>query len=430
MDDSPSFCANSLCLPCRYVGLQFTDGILTCMKILVVHNRYLYRGGEDTVVDAEVNLLRQHGHHVWLYSRDNTDIQHMTALDTAAATFWSRQTVRELRSVHQQFAPDLIHAHNTFPLISPSLYSVAGQLKVPVVQTLHNFRLVCPQAMLVRNGRHCQACVGNLPWRALMHRCYRNSLPQSALTSAMLVMQRLRGIWHQQISRFIVLNQLCLEIFIRGGLPAHKLRIKPNFVESPEVPHWQLRQGGLFIGRLSTEKGIEVLIGALKKLSGVQIDVYGKGPLQPLVEAANNLRHLGFQSAEVLRQKMQQAAYLVMPSTGVESFGLVAIEAFACGTPDIATRHGGLRELIVDGQTGLLVTPNDENALASAIAYAESHPDQMRRMGMAARKHYLASFTPERNYEQLIQIYDEAVSTPPLHHVNDLIHAENRARRQ
>ena len=127
------------------------------MRILVVHNRYLYRGGEDTVVDAEVNLLRQRGHHVWVYSRDNADIRHMTTVDLATSTFWSRQTVHELRKLHQQFAPDLIHAHNIFPLISPSLYSVAQQLRIPVVQTLHNFRLVCPQAMLLRDGLHCEA---------------------------------------------------------------------------------------------------------------------------------------------------------------------------------------------------------------------------------------------------------------------------------
>lgn len=400
------------------------------MKILVVHNRYLYRGGEDTVVDAEVNLLRQRGHHVWVYSRDNNDIQHMTATDLATSTFWSRQTVHELRKVHQQFGPDLIHAHNIFPLISPSLYHIAQQLRIPVVQTLHNFRLVCPQAMLLRDGRHCEACVGHLPWRAIVHRCYRNSLPQSALTSAMLTVQRVRGTWHRQVNRFIVLNQLCLETFARGGLPPEKLRIKPNFVESPEVPQWRHRRGGLFIGRLSTEKGIDVLINALHKLSGIRIDVYGKGPLQPLVEAADNLMYRGFQSAEVLRQKMREAAYLVMPSTGVESFGLVAIEAFACGTPVIATRHGGLRELVVEGQTGLLVPPNDDEALALAIAYAESHPEQMRRMGMAARKNYLNAYTPERNYERLIQIYHEAVSSAPLPLVNDLVYAENCTRRQ
>ena len=415
----------------KYVGSFFIDHACGLrMKILVAHNRYLYRGGEDTVVDAEVNLLRQRGHQVWVYSRDNTELQYLAPFEAAKTTFWSRQTVQELQKIHQQFSPDLIHAHNTFPLISPSLYGVAKKLRIPVVQTLHNFRLVCPQAMLLREGKHCEECVGKLPWRAIVHRCYRHSLPQTALTSTMLMVQRMRGVWHQQISRFIVLNQLCREIFERGGLPVDKLRIKPNFVESPEAPQWQHRQGGLFIGRLSTEKGIAVLIDALNKLPGHRIDVFGKGPLQALVEASPHLRYGGFQSSDVLRQKLNDAAYLVMPSTGMESFGLVAIEAFACGTPVIGTRHGGLRELIRHGQNGLLVPPNDANALASAIAYAESHPDQMRRMGMAARKNYLTSYTPERNYEQLIQIYHEAVNPAPLPLTTHLTHAETRHSRQ
>ena len=415
----------------KYVGSFFIDHACGLrMKILVAHNRYLYRGGEDTVVDAEVNLLRQRGHQVWVYSRDNTELQYLAPFEAAKTTFWSRQTVQELQKIHQQFSPDLIHAHNTFPLISPSLYGVAKKLRIPVVQTLHNFRLVCPQAMLLREGKHCEECVGKLPWRAIVHRCYRHSLPQTALTSTMLMVQRMRGVWHQQISRFIVLNQLCREIFERGGLPVDKLRIKPNFVESPEAPQWQHRQGGLFIGRLSTEKGIAVLIDALNKLPGHRIDVFGKGPLQALVEASPHLRYGGFQSSDVLRQKLNDAAYLVMPSTGMESFGLVAIEAFACGTPVIGTRHGGLRELIRHGHNGLLVPPNDPNALASAIAYAESHPDQMRRMGMAARKNYLTSYTPERNYEQLIQIYHEAVNPAPLPLTTHLTHAETRHSRQ
>jgi glycosyltransferase involved in cell wall biosynthesis len=400
------------------------------MKILVAHNRYLYRGGEDTVVDAEVNLLRQRGHQVWVYSRDNTEIQYLTPFEAAKTTLWSRQTVQELQKIHQQFSPDVIHTHNTFPLISPSLYGIAQGLRIPVVQTLHNFRLVCPQAMLLLEGKHCEACVGKLPWRAVVHRCYRQSLSQTMLASAMLVLQRLRGIWHQQISRFIVLNQLCREIFERGGLPIDKLRIKPNFVESRQEPQWQHRRGGLFIGRLSAEKGIEVLINALNKLPDHVIDVFGKGPLQALVEASPHLRYGGFQSREVLHQKLNEAAYLVMPSTGVESFGLVAIEAFACGTPVIATRHGGLRELIHHGQNGLLVPPNDANALASAIAYAESHPRHMRRMGMAARKTYLTSYTPERNYEQLIQIYHEALNRASLPRITNLTHAETRYSRQ
>ena len=400
------------------------------MKILVAHNRYLYRGGEDTVVDAEVNLLRQHGHQVWVYSRDNAEIQYLTSIEAAKTSLWSRKTVHDLQKIHQQFSPDLIHAHNTFPLISPSIYGIAQKLRIPVIQTLHNFRLVCPQAMLLREGKHCDACVGTLPWRAIVHRCYRQSLSQTALNSTVSMLQRLRSIRHQQISCFIVLNTLCREIFARGGLPLDKLRIKPNFVELPPEPQWRHRKGGLFIGRLSGEKGIEVLIQALNQLPNIVIDVFGKGPLQDLVSSSPGLRYGGFQSKDVLRQKLGEAAYLVMPSTGVESFGLVAIEAFASGTPVIATRHGGLRELIIHGQNGLLVPPNDVSALVSAIAYAETHPDHMRQMGMAARKNYLTSYTPERNYEQLIQIYHEAVTSAALPLTDNLTHAETRHSRQ
>ncbi len=380
------------------------------MNILVVHNRYHYRGGEDTVVDAEVALLRQHGHQVMLYTRDNRELVTMTARAAAASVLWSRQTVDDLRRLKREFAPDLIHAHNTFPLISPSLYAAAHQLKIPVVQTLHNFRLLCPQAMLLRNGSSCEDCIGHLPWRAVMHRCYRDSLSQSAITSAMILMHRLRGTWHTEVARYIVLNQLCRDKFVQGGLPFDRMRIKPNFVQIDQTPDWHARRGGLFIGRLSAEKGLQTLADAVRQLPEAQIDVVGKGPMQPLVEATPGLCYRGFHDSAALQARLSKAAYLVMPSTGVESFGLVAIEAFACGTPVIASRHGGLKEIVVQGKTGLLVPPGDADALARAIAYAESHPDEMIAMGRAARQVYLERYTPETNYVQMIRIYHEALA--------------------
>lgn len=381
------------------------------MKILVVHNRYHYRGGEDTVVDAEVALLRQHGHQVMLYTRDNRELASMSSREAAASVLWSRQTVADLRRIKRVFCPDLVHAHNTFPLISPSLYAAARQLKIPVVQTLHNFRLLCPQAMLLRKGSACEACVGHLPWRAIVHRCYRDSLSQSAITAAMIFMHRLRGTWRNEVARYIVLNQLCRDKFVQGGLPFDRMRIKPNFVRMTEKPDWEARRGGLFIGRLSAEKGLHTLAEAVRQLPSVRIDVYGKGPLQALVEATTGLRYQGFHESAALQSRLREAAYLVMPSTGVESFGLVAIEAFACGTPVIASRHGGLKEIVVQGKTGLLVPPGDAHALAQAIAYAERHPEAMRAMGRAARQVYLDRYTPESNYVQMIRIYREALAS-------------------
>jgi len=381
------------------------------MKILVAHNRYRYRGGEDTVVDAEVDLLRRHGHEVLVYLRDNEELTRMKNHSAALQTLWSHKAVADVTTLSEKFRPELIHSHNTFPLISPSLYSVAKQLNVPVIQTLHNFRLICPQATLLRNGVQCEDCVGNLPWRAIVHRCYRNSLSQSAVSSSMIMLHRLLRTWHTKVTRYIVLNQLCRDKFIAGGLPFDLLRIKPNFVDSANEPEWVHRSGGIFIGRLSEEKGLNVLAAALLQLPNSQIDVYGKGDLQTYVEATRGFNYKGFRDPSELQACLRKAAYLMVPSTGVESFGLVAIEAFAAGIPVIASAHGGLREIVVHGKTGFLVEPGNVDVLARAIAFAEDHPDEMKIMGRAARHAYLSRYTPDINYRLLMSIYSEAVES-------------------
>ncbi len=381
------------------------------MKILVAHNRYRYRGGEDTVVDAEVDLLRRNGHEVLVYLRDNEELSRMKNHHAALQTLWSHKVVADVTALSEKFRPELIHSHNTFPLISPSLYSVATRLNVPIIQTLHNFRLICPQATLLRNGVHCADCVGHLPWRAIVHRCYRNSLSQSAVSSSMIMLHRLLRTWHTKVTRYIVLNQLCRDKFIAGGFPFDLFRIKPNFVDSANEPEWVHRSGGIFIGRLSEEKGLKVLAEALLQLPDSQIDVYGKGILQTFVEATSSFNYKGFHGADELQAYLRQAAYLVIPSTGVESFGLVAIEAFAAGTPVIASAHGGLREIVVHGKTGLLVEPGNSEALARAIAFAEDHPDEMKVMGREARQAYLSRYTPDINYRQLMSIYREAIES-------------------
>jgi glycosyltransferase involved in cell wall biosynthesis len=283
--------------------------------------------------------------------------------------------------------------------------------------------------MLLREEQACEDCVGHLPWRAIVHRCYRNSYSQSAVSTLMLTAHRLLGTWRNMVNRYIVLNQTCRDKFQRGGLPLARLRIKPNFVESKRIPTWNQRQGGIFIGRLATEKGLAVLAQAVATLPGHSIDVYGKGPLQTLVENSPGLRYCGFHTPSELANRLQKATYLVMPSTGVESFGLVAIEAFACGTAVIATNHGGLAELIVHGKTGLFVRPGDVRALAQTIAWAEANPAAMIKMGQAARAEYLSRYTPEHNYEILTDIYREAVADMHTFKTNGVNYAENRAGR-
>lgn len=381
----------------------------TFPRILVVHNSYQWRGGEDVVAEMEIALLRQNGHEVQTYSRHNNVIESMSKVAVAQETLWSMRTMNDLGKCITAFNPDLIHVHNTFPLVSPSLFWTAAKRNLPVVQTLHNFRMLCPQAMLLRNQRVCEDCIGTLPWRGVVRKCYRNSTAQSAVLVSMLALHRALGTYRHKVSRYIALNRFCRDKFVEGGLPRDRISIKPNFVDNP-APIDTPRAGGLFVGRLSQEKGIDVLRGALERLPGKIIDVIGEGPESDRVQIHARLRGLGVKTRSEIMAHMQRSSYLVVPSIWYETFGLVLVEAFACGLPAIATRLGAMQELIDDGRTGLLFTPGSSVDLANKIAWAESHPEEMLRMGRNAREEYLEKYTPQRNYEQLMEIYRLALS--------------------
>jgi glycosyltransferase involved in cell wall biosynthesis len=380
------------------------------MKILVAHNTYQQRGGEDVAVDAEIGLLRARGHEVEFYQRDNDELRYMSAAAAGASAIWSRRTVRDIGRACETFQPDVIHAHNIFPLVSSSLYWAAARRRVPVVQTLHNFRLLCPQAMFLREGKVCEECMDKVPWRAVTRKCYRASALQSALLAGMLSTHRALGTYRRKVTRYIALTRFSREKFILGGLPAEQLRIKPNFVASAIAPDWTARAGGLFVGRLSAEKGLDVLMDAIGTANSGSIRIVGDGPLRDRVQQFFQGDYLGVKSSAQVMELLGAAQYLVAPSTCYEVFGLVAIEAFACGTPVIATRHGGLGELVEDGVTGLLVDPADAAGLAMKIRWAHAHPGEMLKMGRAARAVYEARYTPERNYRMLIDIYEEAIA--------------------
>lgn len=381
------------------------------MRILIVHNAYQQRGGEDAVVAAEEALLRSHGNDTLLYQRHNDELQTMPRSTAAISTVWSFQSARELNRLCRDFQPDVIHAHNTFPLISPSIYWVAQKHRVPVIQTLHNFRLLCPQAMLLRDSTICEDCIGHLPWRAVTRKCYRDSSLQSAVLTGMLATHRAIGTFENKVALYIATNHFCRDKFIEGGLPAERLRIKPHFVDNPAPePDWSGRRGGLFIGRLSPEKGLDLLIDAARQLSAPALQVIGTGPMEKDVTAAFGQQYLGHRERQQVLHLLGQAEFLVAPSTCYETFGLVGIEAFSCGTPVIASRRGSFGELVQDGVTGLLFTPGDAGDLAAKIEWALEHPGAMRDMGRAARAEYLARYTPQKNYQILMDIYQEAIA--------------------
>lgn len=379
------------------------------MKILIAHNFYQHRGGEDAVVEAEADLLRKNGHDVETYCRHNDELQGMPLAASAVSAIWSSRSAGEAERICRRFQPDLIHVHNTFPLISPALYWMAERLRIPVVQTLHNFRLVCPQAMLLRDGRVCEDCLGKLPWRAVARKCYRESVMQSAVSALMLTAHRAIGTFHERVTHYIALNPFSRDKFIEGGLPAERISVKPNFFASDRAPQWEARAGGLFVGRLSFEKGLDVLSGAAQRLSGCGMKVVGRGPLESETSRAFGAGYLGYRTQQEVVGLLQKSLYLVTPSTCYENFPLVVVEAFASGTPVIASRHGSFAALVEDGVTGLLFTPGDADDLAEKMAWAEAHPEEMKHMGRAARAEYERKYTPEENYRLLMHIYRRAM---------------------
>lgn len=383
------------------------------MKVLVVHNRYQMAGGEDAVVDAEVALLRAHGVDVRCYERHNDDIQTMSLPSAALQAFWSRQTVRDLSVLMAEWRPDVVHVHNTLSLVSPSVYWVAQRHEVPVVQTLHNFRLLCPQGMLLRDGQVCEQCVGRTPWPAVVHGCYRESKVQSAVLGSVLVMHRALGTYANKVARFIALNEFCRAKFIEGGLDPSKVVVKPNFVDLPAPAIGVNRSGGVFVGRLSHEKGIDTLLQARRADPALPVKVIGSGPMQAAVQEAFGPDHLGFMSLDAIVAQMQQSAFLILPSICYENFPRTIVEAFACALPVIASRIGSLAVLVRDGETGLLFDPADPHDLLAKMRWAQAHPAEMVRMGLAARRQYEQEFSAEVNFKRLMAIYDEARQIAP-----------------
>ena len=379
------------------------------LKVLVAHNVYQQRGGEDSVVDAEIDLLRARGHAVHLYNRSNDDITNMPKASAALQTLWSQRTSRELAALIQSFQPDVIHVHNTFPLMSPSLYWAASRGGVQVVQTLHNFRLLCPQAMFLRDGKVCEDCLGELPWRGAVRGCYRGSKAQSTVLAGMVTLHRALGTWQNKVTRYIALNDFCRNKFIEGGLPADRIVVKPNFVDF-EAPAVNARAGFLFVGRLSAEKGVDVLVNAARAMGNAQVRVAGTGPEVGLLAGVPGVQALGALGGDAVRGEMSQAVALVLPSICYENFPRTLVEAYGSCMPVIASRHGAMAELVQDGITGLLFEPGNAQDLADKLRWAQAHPENMATMGRNARALYEAEFTAERNYAQLIAIYNDAIA--------------------
>lgn len=387
------------------------------MKILFVHNRYQQAGGEDNVVAAEARLLADHGHDVELWSVDNKDLPAgLTGkIKTALATSYSPASRALAQGKLQRFKPDVVHVHNFFPQISPSIYDACLDEGVPVVQTLHNYRLICPGAMLMRNGKICEQCITGSPYQAAWYGCYRGSKVGSLVVAHMVAQHRQQGTWQHKVNRFIALTGFAKGKFIEAGFPADKIVVKANFVYDPfaESPHINPATPGfaLFVGRISEEKGIKTLLKAWSTLDDkTLLKVAGAGPLDDLLTGKNNIEALGLQNSDEISLLMQQAAFLILPSEWYEGFPLVLVEAFAHGLPVLASNLGSMADIIKDGETGLLFTPGDADDLARKVKWLLNNPLKAQELGENARRTFLAKYTAEQNYAELMAIYEDAMS--------------------
>ncbi|MBR1836595.1 MAG: glycosyltransferase [Kiritimatiellae bacterium] len=412
------------------------------MTILVVHNRYRQRGGEDSVFESECRMLEDAGHRVIRYEKTNGDIDERGIAAKAllaARTIWNRRTCRDIREILRREKPDVVHCHNTFPLVSPSVYWAAAREGVPVVQTLHNYRLACLNGYLFRDGKICEACLGRLPWGGVCRRCYRGSFQQSAVAFAALAVHRAIGTYRRKVARYVALTDFARGKFAAAGIPAGAMVVKPNVLVEKDggktAAAEKTERGGdgsfafLFLGRLSPEKGVDVLIEAWRMLCAdadaaagggaplPRLLVAGDGPereaLEKRAEGLPRLEFLGPVPRENVPALLSRVSALVVPSRCYETFGLTVMEAASRGIASIVSAPGGQASLVEDGKTGMVFKTGDPAALAGAMKKLASDPVRARAMGAAARAACEASAcAPGANLAALERIYRSCAGKP------------------
>jgi glycosyltransferase involved in cell wall biosynthesis len=385
------------------------------MRILIAHNRYKYAGGEDTAMRSEAEMLLAAGHLVEMLVVDNADIQTQSdKIIAAASLFYSQRSNRRMKEVLQAFRPDVVHIHNWFPLLSPSVIAVARDAGVPVVQTLHNFRMLCANGVLFRDGKLCHECVNKVfPIAGLRHGCYAGSRIGTSVISAAFAYHRLTHTW-DGVSTFIAVSEFQRDMLIEGGLNAAQIAIKPNFVrDTREVGDGR---GGyaLYVGRLTQEKGIRTVLKVWEEGEpGLPLKILGTGPLADEVRQravrSSGVEYLGHQSATEVYAAMAAARFLIFSSEWYEPFALTIVEAFSQGTPVIAAHIGANAALVEDGRTGLRFTPGSAEDLSAKIELFLADSPNYRSMRLRCREVYENRYTDKVNLTLLTDIYAAAI---------------------
>jgi len=384
------------------------------MRILMLHNRYLVSGGEDGAVTDDMALLQENGHEVQLLEQHNQEVDRMGRVNTAVGTLWSHDSYRLVRETLESGAFDILHVHNFFPLWSPSVYYAAARAGVPVVQTLHNYRLMCVNAMLFRDGHICEKCLRKpFPWPGVMHGCYRESRVGSTVVGSMTGLHRLLNTWSKQVQVYIAVSQFAREKYVAGGLAAEKIVVKPNCVHPSPQPGPGGGGYALYVGRLSAEKGIATMLRAWDSATqDLPLKIVGDGPLTDQVKASAQknarLEYLGRKGGEQVLQLMREAEFVVFPSELYETMGRTVLEALAVGTPVVTSALGERAAVVVPGETGFHFPAGDVMALRERVEWCSQNLPQVRSLRKAARRMFEQKFTGPQNLALLLSIYHQA----------------------
>lgn len=391
------------------------------MKILICHNQYQHVGGEDTVVNAEYELLLKHGHDVKLYLINNDSIVGIfEKIKTGLHVNYSTTAKQNLTIALKEFHPDIVHFHNIFPKLTPSAYDACHELNIPVVQTLHNYRNICPAALLMRDGKVCEKCINHSTMNAVRYRCYRESTLQSLAVARMVSYHKKHKTWHTGVDQFIALTQFAKSKFEEAGFPPEKISVKPNFITpTPAIDQRSIKKKDhqrfvLFVGRLSKEKGLYTLIEAFKDLD-IPLKIAGDGPLMVELNTntQDNIEFLGSLPQPDIQQLMQDAEFLIMPSLWYEGFPMVIVEAFSNALPVLCSKLGGMAEIIKHDSNGQHFEAGNVDSLRKSVYELFNNPKKCHDMGINSKNEFNTLYSPDINYQCLLNIYQKTIKNAP-----------------
>jgi len=386
------------------------------LKILLCHNYYKTRAGEGLVFEHEKNLLINRGNDIQVYSRDNNEINSFSPVQRFFSIlngFNNKKTKNDIDRIIAENRPDVAHIHNVFPLISPAIYVALNRHKVPIVQTFHNFRFVCPNGLLFINEKKCLFFLKK-GFHCIKNKCYRQSYVYSAWYSAILAYHNRQKTFVDKIDRYIALNSFTKSIFVKAGFDKQKIIVKPNSA-SVDASSFNKNPDNyiLFAGRLSQEKGVFTLLKAAVKVPELPLKILGDGPLENEIKqfiTENSLNHielLGCQPQKQFEKYLANALVTIMPSECFENCPLTVINSLYLGTPVLASRTGGIPDFVPEEKAGWLFTPGNVDELTQKLQMVENNKEKIIKMRPQVRKWGVEQFSPETNYKRLIKIYEE-----------------------